>query len=87
LAIQHGKNGISNSLRKLSIKDTSHQDHFETQVPNYFEVFEVRKPASTYVEHKLKMAIKELFDIQSELEKTINRRELISFDKVLAKYL
>ena len=33
------------------------------------------------------MAFKELFDIHSELEKTINRRELISFDKVLAKSL
>lgn len=33
------------------------------------------------------MAIKELFEIRSELEKTMTRRELISFDKVLAKYL
>lgn len=86
-AIQHDKNGLSDSLRKLSIKETSHEDHFKTQVPNYFEVFDVRKPASTYVEDKLKMAIKELFDIRSELEKTMTRRELISFDKVLAKYL
>jgi hypothetical protein len=56
-------------------------------VPNYFHVFDVRKPASIYVEDKLKMAIKELFEIRSELEKTMTRRELISFDKVLAKYL
>jgi len=71
----------------LSIKETSHEDYFKTQVPNYFHVFDVRKPASIYVEDKLKMAIKELFEIRSELEKTMTRRELISFDKVLAKYL
>ncbi len=76
-----------NSLRKLSIKETNHQDHFETQVTNYFEVFGVHKHVSTNDEEKLKMAIKELFYIHSELEKTMNRCELISFYKVLPKYL
>jgi len=74
-------------LRKLSIKETDHEDYFKTQVPEYFEVFDVRKPVQTYVEDKLKMAINELFEVRSGLEKTMTRRELISFDKVLAKYL
>jgi hypothetical protein len=55
-------------MRKLSIKNTSQQDHFETQVTNYFEVFGVHKTASTNVVKKLKRAIKGLFDIHSELE-------------------
>lgn len=63
-AIQRNKNGLSDSLRHLSIKDTHHDDHFKTQIPAYFEIFDVRKPASLYVDDKLKSAITELFLIR-----------------------
>lgn len=56
-AIQQNKNGLSDSLRLLGIDETEHADHYKTQVPEYFEVFDVRKPASKYVEDKLRSVI------------------------------
>lgn len=86
-AIQKDKNGLSDTLREVSIKETNNDEHFKTQIPDYFEIFDVRKPAGKYVEDKLKMVIKDLFDIRGELEKTMTRNELVAFDKVMAKYL
>lgn len=44
-AIEKGKSGLSDDLRQLSITDTGHKDHWTTQVPEYFDNFDVRKPA------------------------------------------
>jgi hypothetical protein len=42
--LQNNKNGLSDELRQLSIAETSHKDHWLTQVPEYFEIMDVRKP-------------------------------------------
>lgn len=67
--MQHSKNGLSESLRSLSIKETSHPEYFKTQVPEYFELFDVRKPADAYVHDKLMMIIRECFDVRAQLER------------------
>lgn len=67
--------------------DTEHPDYFRTQIPEYFHLFDVRKPADKYVEDKLFVMVVELFEIRAELEKSMTRKELVAFDKVFAKHL
>jgi len=58
-AIQHGQNGLSNSLRKgavISNEETG--NHLADHIPEYFEVFDARKPADRYVDDKLYLVIK-----------------------------
>lgn len=85
--LQNNKNGLSDELRQLSIAETSHKDHWLTQVPEYFEVMDVRKPPKQVVEDRLFLLIKEAFDVRKELETSMNRRELLAFDNVLARHL
>lgn len=85
--MQDNKPGMSEELRKLSIKETDHPDFMKTQVPEYFELFDVRKPAKQYVDDKLMMVVREAFDVRAQLEKNMTRAELVAFDKVLARYL
>lgn len=58
-----------------------------TQVPDYFEMMDVRKPVDRVVDDKLFVIIKQAFDVRRSLEKQMNRRELMAFDKVLARHL
>lgn len=64
-AIQSNKNGLSDQLRQLSIEETEHEDYFKTQIPEYFDVYDARKPASKYVEDKLREVIQESFDVRA----------------------
>lgn len=56
-AIQSNKNGLSASLRSMGIDETDHDEYFKTQIPEYFDLFDVRKPAEKYVEDKLRSVI------------------------------
>lgn len=85
--LQKNKNGLSNDLREVSITETDHEDHWTTQVPEYFELMDVRKPAAKVVDDKLFVIIKQAFDVRQSLEKKMSRRELLAFDKVLARHL
>ena len=71
----------------MSIDQEDHPDYYKTQIPEYFDLFDVRKPASKYVEDKLRSVIQESFDVRAQLEPSMTRRELLAFDKVLARYL
>jgi len=68
-------------------KDTNHPDYFTTQIPEYFEFYDVRKPADVYVQDKLKGIVSESFEAHRRLEKGMTRRELLAFDKTLAAFL
>ena len=81
--LQKGKSGLSDSLRKLSIADTDHEEHWTTQVPEYFETMDVRKPPQKYVADKMQEVVGEAFEVRRKLERNMNRRELLAFDKVL----
>ena len=85
--LQKNKNGLSNELRQLSISEVDSEDHWLTQVPDYFEIMDVRKPPQKVVEDKLFMIIKQAFDVRKNLEQQMNRRELLAFDAVLARHL
>lgn len=86
-AVQKGKSGLSDRLRQLSISDTEHPDHFSTQVPQYFDSMDVRKPPQTLVDEKLQAVVNEAFEVRRKLERNMSRRELLAFDKVLSKYM
>lgn len=86
-ALQRNKNGLSNELREVSITETDHEDHWLTQVPDYFDIMDVRKPPSEVVDDKLFVMIKQAFEIRKTLETKMNRRELLAFDQVLARHL
>ena len=86
-AVQRGKTGLSDPLKHVSITDTDDPDHYLTQVPEYFDVMDVRKKPAKYVEDKFEGVISEAFETRRRLEKTMSRRELLAFDNVLAKYL
>lgn len=86
-AIQKSKTGLSDELRQISITDTDDPEHWTTQVPEYFDLMDVRKPPSKYVQDKFQQVVNEAFITRRSLEKNMSRRELVAFDKVLAKYL
>jgi len=79
-AIQNGKNGLSEELRHMSITEKDHEDHWFTQVPDYFDIMDVRKPPAQVVDDRLFILIKQAFDVRRTLEKQMNRRELLAFD-------
>jgi len=81
-AMEKGKNGLSKTLRKLDETNS-----YETEIPEYFELFDVRKPADVYVDDKLAELIQKKFDARRRLEKGMSRRELFAFDEMLGKYL
>ena len=56
-------------------------------MPQYFEHMDVRKPPKKYVEDKLQAVVDEAFEVRRKVKKNMSRRELLAFDKVLAKYL
>ncbi len=85
--MQDDRNGLSEAVRSLRHGDVEHPEYHTTQIPDYFHMFDVRKPANKYVEDKLAVMVKELFEIRLELEKSMSRSELIAFDKVFAKHL
>ena len=74
-------------MRELSIADTEHPEWYTTQVPEYFDTMDVRKPADLYVNDKLQDVVDEAFEFRRRMERTMTRRELVAFDKVLAKYM
>lgn len=86
-AIQKNKCGLSDELRKINIKDTEDPNHYLTQIPEYYEHSDVRKPAEVLVNDVLKDIIQECFNYRNKLEKDMSRRELLAFDKTLEKYL
>lgn len=87
-AMQDDRNGMADQLRAVRHGDVENPMYEAlTQVPEYYDLMDVRKPADDYVSDKLMVLINELFSIRGELEKNMNRRELASFDKVFAKYL
>ena len=86
-AIEKGKSGLSDDLRELSIADTEHRNYWTTQVPEYFDHFDVRKPAKKVIQDALQVIVSEAFETRRKLERNMSRRELVAFDKVLSKYL
>ena len=86
-AIQDGKSGLSDRLRQLSITDTENPEHWTTQIPEHFDVMDVRLKPEKYIQNKLQQVVDEAFLARRKLERNMSRRELLAFDKVLAKYL
>lgn len=79
-AIQQGKNGLSEEMR---------EDIPEEQLlaPEYYEIFDPRKPAKKIVEDKLEMILDEIFEIRYKIEQTMSRNELRAYDNMLAQHL
>ena len=50
-------------------------------------MMDVRKAPEKYVADKLQLVVNEAFEVRRKLERNMSRRELVAFDKVLAKYL
>lgn len=50
-------------------------------------MMDVRKPPAEVVDDKLFLIIKQAFDVRKNLERKMNRRELLAFDQVLARHL
>ena len=74
-----GLSGISNELREFN--------NVPTEIPEYFDLMDVRKPADKYVKETLRSIMDELFEARRNLEKHLSRRELIAYDQVLSKFL
>ena len=85
--LQNGKNGLGEGMRRISIDETDHEDYWMTQIPEYFDDDDVKKPSEVYVKDKLSGIIQEAFDVRRKLEKSMSRRELVAFDRVLMRYL
>lgn len=83
-AMQKGKNGLSDRLRNAPVGEEA---EVLRNVPEYFELFDVRKPADKYVEDKLEELVQAKFDQRRKLEKGMSRRELLAFDEMLSRHL
>lgn len=57
------------------------------QIPEYFNMFDPRKPVKKYVDDKLEALLKEVFETRRKVEKTLTRNELLAYDRVLAGHL
>lgn len=71
--------GLSAELREMAGETP--------EIPEYFDLYDVRKPAGLYVRDKLQGILDELFESRRNLEKHLSRSELVAYDQVLAKYL
>ena len=56
-------------------------------MPEHFDLMDVRLKPEKYVKNKLQQVVDEAFEARRKLERNMSRRELIAFDKKLAKYL
>lgn len=59
----------------------------QLDVPEFFDMFDVRRPAKQYVDDKLAEILKEVFEIRLKLEKTFSRNELLAYDRILIRHL
>jgi hypothetical protein len=76
----HNKKGfLSAELRGL--------DDEELEIPEWFPINDVRKPAHVYVEDSLREIMDELFEGRARVEKYMSRNELVAYDEVLMEYL
>lgn len=73
-------NGLGEDLRAIASKELLH-------VPEYFNRFDVRKPPKQYVEDKIAEILNLIFDSRRKVEKTLTRRELLAYDKMLTRIL
>jgi len=77
--LTENKGGLSEEMRSIKDQDVT--------IPEWFEINDPRKPADVFVKETLEGIVNELFSARRNLEKHLSRRELMAYDKVLAKYL
>ena len=80
-ALQDGKNGIAADLCGQDLPAEL------TSIPEYFSMFDVRKPAKQYVDDKLGDLLQEIFEVRRKVEKTLTRNELLAYDRMLSAHL
>lgn len=85
--LQKNKNGLSDDLRKCGIEEYDNPGFADTQIPKFFDEMDPRKPINLYVEDKFKEIVAAIFDEREKQEKTMSRRELIAYDKVLSSQM
>ena len=66
---------MSSKLRKL--------DDTELDIPEFFDVYDVRKPIDLYIQDSLRVIITEIFEARKEVEKYMSRQELLAYDEIL----
>ena len=77
--LHNNTSGLSQAMREVASADV--------EIPEYFEMADVRKPAEQHVKEVLRSILDELFAARRGVEKNLSRRELLAYDKVLAKCL
>ena len=53
-------------------------------IPEYYSMFDVRKPVIKYVEDKLTSMLDDVFQVRRNVEKTLSKNELLAYDRALA---
>jgi len=83
--LHNGRSAFSNQVRGMyeSMDGTENP----SEIPPYFPINDVRKPADIHVKETLNNILVELFDARQRLEEYLSRGELLAYDKVMAKYL
>lgn len=76
----HNKRGfLSQELKQL--------DNLDVDIPDFFDLNDVRKPVDLYVKDKLTKIVEELFEARNKVEKYMSRQELLAYDQVMMSYL
>lgn len=79
-AIHNNKNGLGEGLRQEIPEEA-------LTIPEYFTMFDCRKPVHQYVEGKLRELLDQIFTVRRSVEKTLSRNELLAYDRALARHL
>jgi hypothetical protein len=66
---------------------SKYDDNLDVSIPEYYSIFDVRKPAVAYLEDKLSELLGEIFEVRKNVEKTLTRNELLAYDRALAQHL
>ena len=56
----------------------------DVSIPEYYSMFDVRKPVINYVEDKLTNMLGDVFLVRRNVEMTLSRNELLAYDRALA---
>jgi len=78
---------LHGNMSALSAQLREGKDLASTEIPEYFDANDVRKPADKFVQDALRGIMDELFASRQQLEKYMSRQELLAYDNILSNFL
>jgi len=78
--LHNNSSALSNQLRNYLEKQ-------ETEIPDYFDTHDAKKPPEVLIEEAFDSVLTQIFEARRTVEKTLTRGELVAYDHALANML